>query len=196
MNLPDEFPESFEAQGYFIFDLFLDNETTAGIRNEMLMLSNNSLFKKAGIGKQEDFRIDEEQRGDFILWIDPQNVLSQTALFIDKINALIVHLNRNFYLGIKEFECHYAIYPSGTFYKRHVDKHHKGSSRVVSFVFYLNENWTENNGGQLRIFGQNNRAFDVEPEAGKLVVFLSEKEHEVMMTRHQRMSITGWMLNQ
>lgn len=196
MNLPDEFPASFESQGYFIFDQFLDDKTIAGIRNEMLRLSNDSLFKKAGIGKREDFRIDEEQRGDFILWIDPLNALSQTALFIDKINALIVHLNRNFYLGIKEYECHYAIYPSGTFYKRHVDKHHKGSPRVVSFVFYLNENWSENHGGQLRIYGENDCAFDVEPEAGRLVVFLSEKEHEVMLTHYQRMSITGWMLIQ
>jgi Rps23 Pro-64 3,4-dihydroxylase Tpa1-like proline 4-hydroxylase len=31
---------------------------------------------------------------------------------------------------------------------------------------------------------------------GTLALFLSEKEHEVLTTQRDRMSITGWMLNE
>ncbi len=196
MKIPDEFPNQFESKGYFIFDEFLNEAQTKMVRSEMLSLQNSSLFRKAGIGKQEEFRIDSNERGDFILWIEPEKAPPATTLFIEKITDLMRQFNRLFYMGIKEYECHYAIYPERTFYKKHVDRHHKSSPRIVSFVFYLNENWKEDHGGQLRIYEDEENSFDVGPEAGRLVVFLSEKEHEVLVTTQKRMSITGWMLNE
>ncbi|MFM7726822.1 MAG: 2OG-Fe(II) oxygenase, partial [Flavobacteriales bacterium] len=103
---------------------------------------------------------------------------------------------RNFYLGIQDFECHYAHYPPGSFYKKHVDRHKNGSPRRVSSVLYLNTDWLEQDGGELRIYSDEEAFRTILPQLGTLALFLSELEHEVITTSRDRMSITGWMLNE
>lgn len=191
----DEFLQHFEQNGYFVFDQFVDETTTNGVLSELSALRTADEFKKAGIGKQDQFVVDQNERGDFIRWIDSNNAAPHTAHFLEKLNEIILLLNRNFYLGVRDYECHYTQYPVGTFYKKHVDRHKTGSARIVSFVFYLNEGWTEADGGQLRIF-DGDAYSDVLPAAGRLAMFLSEKEHEVLPTYRVRNSITGWMLNE
>ena len=186
----------FEQEGFVVFEKLIDRETTQQIRTELLGLIEVDQFKKAGIGKHENFKLDHSQRGDFIHWIDRTDALPATTLFLERLQELVIQLNRNFYLGIRDFECHYTQYPEGTFYKRHVDRHKTGSSRIVSFVLYLNEHWTIHDGGQLRIYQPDGSFHDVQPEAGSLAIFLSEKEHEVLPTKRVRNSITGWLLSE
>lgn len=193
MELTAELADQFEKHGYFILQNFLPEDLLKAMRAEILQLQQSNEFRKAGIGKESDFKIDEGQRGDFICWIDQQNPFPASTAYIEEINALIPQLNRTFFLGINNYECHYAVYPSGTFYKRHSDRHKKSSPRVVSMVFYLNENWQPEDGGQLRIYDQDKILAEVLPQAGTLVIFLSETEHEVMPTHRSRMSLTGWM---
>lgn len=182
-------------RGFCILENFLDEETVNNIVEEIENIKISSGFKKAGIGREQNFQIDSGQRGDFIKWIDPQEAESATSQYLDKLRALITTLNRNFYLGIQDFECHYTEYPEGTHYARHSDRHKSGSSRKISFVLYLNKEWKPDYGGQLRIYHDDNTFDDVQPLAGRLAVFLSEKEHEVMITTKSRKSITGWMLD-
>ncbi|MNU05986.1 hypothetical protein D3C72_2509970 [compost metagenome] len=62
-------------------------------------------------------------------------------------------------------------------------------------MFYLNEAWPQDAGGQIRLYlDADCREFvDVEPEAGTLVLFLSDRFwHEVLPARQQRLSVTGW----
>lgn len=191
----DEFLHYFEQNGFYVFNQFVEECTTKGVLSELSELHAAEEFKKAGIGKQDQFVINRDERGDFIRWIDRNATTSQTARFLEKLDEVILQLNRNFFLGIRDYECHYTQYPVGTFYKKHVDRHKNGSARIVSFVFYLNEEWTEADGGQLRIFTEDSYN-DVLPAAGRLAVFLSEKEHEVLPTHRVRNSITGWMLNE
>jgi SM-20-related protein len=191
----DEFLHHFEQKGYYVFDAFVNETTTKGVLSELSELRAADEFKMAGIGKQDQFMVNQNERGDFIRWIDRNTAAPHTTLFLEKLEEIILQLNRNFYLGIRDFECHYTQYPVGTFYKKHVDRHKTGSARIVSFVFYLNEGWTETDGGQLRIFSEDSH-YDVLPAAGRLAMFLSEKEHEVLPTQRVRNSITGWMLNE
>ncbi len=45
-------------------------------------------------------------------------------------------------MGILHKEFHYALYPEGTFYKRHLDTFQNDDRRKLSIVYYLNEeNW-------------------------------------------------------
>jgi len=185
-----------DEKGYNIFETFLDDETIDGIIREIKKIKEIDGLKKAGIGKEQNFQIDVKQRGDNIYWIDVQATQPATKIFLDRLKSLITSLNRNFYLGIRNFECHYTEYPEGTFYSRHSDRHKTGSSRKVSFVLYLNRNWKPEYGGQLRIYHEDQTYNDVQPTAGTLAIFLSEKEHEVMTTLRPRKSITGWMLDQ
>lgn len=192
----EEFLDSVEHKGFYVFDSFLSQAEATGVLAELKQHQSEAAFKKAGIGKQDNFQIDKKERGDFIQWIDRATAQPVTASFLTKLDDVIQSLNRNFYLGIRDYECHYTEYPEGTFYKKHVDRHKTGSARVVSFVLYLNSDWKEADGGQLRIYGEDENYEDILPEAGKLALFLSEKEHEVLPTMRIRNSITGWMLNE
>ncbi len=192
----DNWIDTFEQQGWIEIHDFISTEDAQGIRSEIASIQLTDGFKQAGIGKLDQQQVDTNQRGDFIRWINPQEALTHTTVFLEKINTIIEELNYTFYLGIRDFECHYAHYPPGTFYKKHVDRHKTGSTRRVSFVLYLNSEWQENDGGQLLIYDSENESHSIHPRMGTLALFLSEKEHEVLVTSRDRMSITGWMLNE
>ena len=133
-----------------------------------------------------------EQRGDFIEWLDPENSNLVIQPYWRLLAQIQLTLNRHFYLGLNFFESHMACYPEGTFYKRHSDQHKNGSTRKVSFVYYLNENWIERNGGLLKIFDEDETKATIIPLIGHCIVFLSDLEHEVTISQLPRYSITGW----
>jgi SM-20-related protein len=194
MNSFDEnFLKAIEDHGFAVVDGFLSDETALEIAANLHRLREDQHFKKAGIGRVEDYQIDQSQRGDYILWIDPESPEGAVAEAIEGFHVLKQVLNRSFYLGIDNFECHYVHYPIGTHYLKHVDRHKSGSPRVVSFVLYLNENWKAEDGGELRIYKRDGTTEDIRPQAGRLAVFMSEMEHEVLITHRIRNSITGWM---
>ena len=75
--------------------------------------------------------------------------------------------------------------------------------RSYSLLLYLNEDWTEEDGGQLRIHldsggdflppGEEPKYIDVEPRGGTLVLFKSDQiPHEVLDTKAERVAVVGW----
>lgn len=196
MNLPQNFVEEFEKTGFYLFPAFINQLDTDEIVGVIGKLAKADMLKKAGIGKLAGLNVDSSQRSDLIHWIGEDETIDATAIFLLATDELIIELNRHLYLGIRDMECHYTSYPSGAFYKKHVDRHHSGSTRVVSFVLYLNKNWKVSDGGQLRVYRDNQSFEDAQPHAGTLAIFLSGKEHEVLVTNRERMSITGWMLSE
>jgi SM-20-related protein len=192
----DSWYDTFEQRGWVEIKNFLSEEEALRIRAELIQIQEQAGFKQAGIGKHIHQHVDTFQRGDFIHWINPEQAAPTTQAFLWKIEELFASLNYMFYLGIRDYECHYAHYPPGTFYKKHVDRHSGGSARRVSFVFYLNQHWQATDGGELRIYDSEGNYQSILPELGTLALFLSELEHEVMITSRDRMSITGWMLNE
>ena len=188
--------DDFERQGWAEIKNFIDSEVATGIRSEIMDLQTNRAFKQASIGKQEQKTIDTTQRGDFISWIDSKQAPINTQAYLGKVSQIKEDLNRHFYLGIRDYECHYALYPPGSFYKKHVDRHKNGSPRRVSTVLYLNPDWVPDHGGELVIYNSDETSSHIKPVMGTMVLFLSELEHEVLPTNRDRMSITGWMLNE
>jgi len=187
--------DHFEQNGWVLVDNFIPNEMAAAIRSEILSKRNEGELKKAGIGRNDNFQLDQNRRGDFIEWIDSALSSESTIFFLTQLQELIRELNRSFYLGISDHEAHLTYYPEGTRYEKHVDRHKSGSARRVSFVFYLNENWVPDHGGELIIYQSTESSESVQPVFNRLAIFLSEMEHEVSLTHQPRMSITGWMLN-
>lgn len=158
----------------------------------------NELFetqkmRAAQIGKNAEMRRDENERGDFISWIDTHETIGCTSEFLSKIGEVQQHFNRTHFLGLKSIETHFAVYPHGTFYKLHRDVHRQGSSRVVSFVHYLNPEWHHSHGGELIIYEDSGVTHTITPIYGRTIFFLSEMLHEVRPTTHMRRSITGWL---
>jgi SM-20-related protein len=89
-----------------------------------------------------------------------------------------------------------TVYPTGTFYKRHLDQFSREDHRKLSVICYLNHDWKDYEGGQLRAYVQD-EVIDVLPLAGRIVCFRSDQiEHEVLPASRPRLSITGWILDQ
>src|SRR5690606_16568661 len=105
----------------------------------LLEKHKENAFKKAAIGNRFEETIEKSIRGDVILWMDEGQADASELLFFNKINSLVNYLNRTCFLGILHKEFHYALYPKGTFYKRHIDTFQNDDRRKLSFVCYLNE---------------------------------------------------------
>ncbi len=112
------------------------------------------------------------------------------------LEQLRLAVNESLLVGLFEFEGHFAVYPPGTFYRRHLDRFSDHDARVLTCILYLNEDWDADDGGQLRIHSDAiapAAQLDVLPEGGTFVGFLSaEFPHEVLPARCERMAITGW----
>ncbi|WP_430612803.1 2OG-Fe(II) oxygenase [Flavobacterium sp. JP2137] len=184
---------------YAISDCFFSEAEVRILRNHLLLKQERENFKKAAIGKSFNEQIAKEVRGDFILWMDEGEADQVEQLFFDKIHHLIDYLNRTCYLGICESEFHYARYPEGTFYQRHLDVFQNDDRRTLSLVFYLNdENWQADYGGELALFLAAENGVEselkIQPLAGRMAIFDSKTiEHEVKRVKQQRYSITGWL---
>jgi SM-20-related protein len=186
-------------QQFSIIENFFSAEEVSLLRDTLLAKHEDDTFKKAAIGNRVNEIILKSVRGDVILWIDETKADRAETLFFTKINDLIKYLNRTCFLGILQKEFHYAIYPSGTFYKRHIDTFQNDNRRKLSFVCYLNEeDWQAENGGELVLYlNKNNQETEkaIYPFPGRVVIFESQIiEHEVKPVRaNQRLSITGWL---
>lgn len=111
------------------------------------------------------------------------------------MESLRVGLNSVLFLGLFDYECHYAIYLAGSGYAKHSDVLHGARNRVLSTVFYLNERWQAGDGGELRLFDPSGASAiaTVSPRFGTMILFLSESfPHEVLLANNKRRSIAGW----
>jgi SM-20-related protein len=185
-------------QRYSIVDNFFTTEEVAGLRTTLMKRYNEDQFKKSAIGNQSNEKIIDAVRGDFILWLDEANAEDAERNFFNKLSEFTQYLNRTCFMGIAKQEFHYAVYPEGTFYKRHLDTFMNDSSRKLSVVCYLNdEDWKPEYGGELTLYTEENSKEvkrDIYPLQGRLVVFESQVlEHEVKPVNKKRLSITGWL---
>ncbi|MGM0636210.1 MAG: 2OG-Fe(II) oxygenase [Bacteroidota bacterium] len=188
-----------QEQGFAVVDDFLNDELVLQLRNLLLEKYQADQLKKSAIGNKTNQLIETEIRGDFIQWIDEKSAHKIEQAYFNEINQLIDYLNRTCFMGILFKEFHYAIYPEGTFYKRHLDTFQNDDRRVLSMVFYLNDStWKSENGGELVIYKnqhQLEQAINIIPQPGRLVIFESQLlEHEVLPVKYgKRLSITGWL---
>ncbi len=183
---------------YSIVEDFFDLEEIQKMRTTLLNKYEEDSFKKAAIGNKTNEVIEKTVRGDFILWLNEADAGENELLFFNKLNPFISYLNKTCFLGILFKEFHYALYPTGTFYKRHLDTFQNDDRRKLSLVCYLNEeDWKPENGGELVIYKMIEgveHAITIYPYPGRVVIFESQLlEHEVKPVNTMRLSITGWL---
>lgn len=148
-------------------------------------------LKPAGIGRGTDQTVDHRVRKDHISWITSESIIGKE--WLEWVEALKISLNRQLLLGLFSFESHFAHYPPGAFYKKHVDAFQGQSNRILSMVVYLNPDWQSENAGELVIYLPNGETMKVTPTFGTLVTFLSEEfPHEVLPAKQDRYSIACW----
>lgn len=187
--------EDLMEQKYSVVDSFFSVEDVLALRTSLLEKYEEDIFKKSAIGNQFNEVIVEQVRGDFILWLDESKADIAETAFFTKINDFVNYLNRTCFMGITDKEFHYAVYPPGTFYKRHLDTFQNDSRRKLSIVCYLNdEDWQPEYGGELTIYFDDKEPLNVYPLQGRMVIFESQVlEHEVKPVKKERLSITGWL---
>lgn len=130
-------------------------------------------------------------RGDRIRWITKDFYAGYH--YLQSINELAFFLNRTLFAGIRHSEAHYACYPPGFGYKWHSDNPIGRDERVISAVFYLNDEWEDTDGGQISIIDSHNKGHQLLPKANRLVIFDSNLLHQVEIAHRQRYSIATWL---
>jgi len=178
-------------QGYGVVDQFLPPDLVLALQASFAQRQANHQFRKAGISK--DQAVVDSIRGDEIFWLEDEGALPAERQYLDLVTDFSAYLNRTCYLGIRSHEFHYASYPVGTFYKRHLDQFKSDSARKLSMICYLNPDWEPSHGGALRLYLPTG-PLDILPEGGRVAIFQSHTiEHEVLPATRERRSVTGWL---
>ena len=175
--------------GYIVIDDALPPKLTEQL---LEFAKQQNSYTKAGISASSDVHLDKNRRRDKTLWLDEDDGVQSE--YLSWTEGLKAYINKELYLGLSYFETHFAIYEEGDFYEKHIDTFKNSTNRVVTVVYYLNENWNEDDGGELVVYDEDdNLLAKIAPNGNRMVVFMSEKfPHEVLSAKTTRYSIAGW----
>ena len=169
------------------------------LAKKCLLIHAQGLFRPAAIGQGNTKINRTDLRGDFTSWIDEDTPSLLLRSFREQIDTIRLRLNESFYLGLREFETHFAVYPPGGEYKKHVDNPRGSGARQITFILYLNNAWEVGDGGELSFFQPGNEEIlftQIQPRIGTFVFFRSDVfPHQVEISKNQRLSLTGWFRN-
>lgn len=184
--------EALSRDGVQVMSQLLPRDLKRRLAADCAQLLQSGQLQPARVGRGDGARLQSSIRGDATRWIEPDPAAPVRAEFLHQLGLLRLRLNRELLLGLDSVEAHYAVYPPGAGYARHLDRFRDDDARVVSFTCYLNEHWPSEAGGALR-FWLDGRPVDVLPRLGTCTLFLSaEIEHEVLPATQPRYSIAGW----
>ena len=183
-KLTDKQLDTFVTDGWLTIDNVFNKTALLALQAESGFIDYRDAALTAGI------RI-SDIRGDRIRWIT-ENFFAG-YYYLQSINALAALFNRSLFAGIRHSEAHYACYPAGFGYQWHSDNPAGRDERVISAVFYLNDEWTASDGGALEIIDKHGSHHSVMPVANRLVIFDSDLQHQVQIAHRQRYSIATWM---
>jgi SM-20-related protein len=194
-------------QGWCVTDDFVAPLLVSQLRHEARERWQEGEFCRAGVGRGAGLELRPEVRTDRVLWLDPADLTGAQGVFRDALESVRLAVNQAMYLGLHELEAHFAVYPPGAYYRRHLDQFRGLGGRRLSCILYLNDAWTPADGGALRVYtapmdgvdGASPEAaaagdyVEVLPLGGRFVTFLSARFlHEVLPAQRERFSLTGW----
>lgn len=185
----ENFIFSLIKNGWYCCDAFLNPALCQNLIQDLHSLP----LRSAKIGRGRNEQSISSIRNDSIFWLDDSGNSEAQKNYVKEMNQLMAIINKELYLGLKQFEGHFARYEPSGFYKKHLDQFSDNKERIISIITYLN---TPNAGGELRLYSRDNPELieiDIKPKAGSLVCFLSNQiYHEVLPTTSERLSIAGW----
>lgn len=180
--------DAIAEQGWYVWDDFLTPDQVSRLRS-----CAPESWQQARIGRQDEAQRISQIRSDKIQWLR-ESMGQPIQDYLERMEQIRQQVNQDFFLGLFEYEAHFAKYEAGDFYKKHLDAFRGNENRKLTTVFYMNPNWCAADGGELKLYDLNDQLIEtIAPISGRLVVFLSEKfPHEVLPTQVERISIAGW----
>lgn len=176
-------------KGWFSSDNFIDSQLCQNLFLEAQKLD----YHRAQIGRGANQADNNQIRSDSTHWLSESGQTKSQSNYLTLMNELQNDINQSLYLGLREFECHFAKYQPTNFYKKHLDQHRGRDVRKITAITYLNN---VEKGGELVLYKDELSDDIIEiisPKQATFVCFLSsEIYHEVKPTAQDRYSITGW----
>lgn len=185
---------AIEYTDFHIIDDFLNEIDYQALCELVKKTHLQGKFKPARIGQAAAVSHAPQIRNDEIYWIDEHQQDPAVAAYMSEIEAMRMYFNQALFLGLSHFEAHFAVYQPGSFYQKHIDQFATTHDRRLSCVYYLNSNWTEEDGGELQLYSRDQTLLQrISPKGNRFVCFNSELPHEVYLAKQIRYSITGWL---
>ena len=184
--------DQLSADGYVLLPSAIPEPLLLSVQRRAQSLGAEH-WRTAGVGRAEQYQVDQQIRSDKIHWINADN--DAEAGFLKLMDQLRQGLNQRLYMGLFDYESHFSIYQQGDFYQKHIDALKGRSNRVLSTVLYLNRHWQDSDAGELLLYAQDGEQLlaKVAPIYGTLLIFLSEQfPHQVLAANRERYSIAGW----
>lgn len=194
MTTCDNIVEGIYTNNFHIMDDFLPAATVEQLRECALQLADEKQFHAAKIGNRTATTNNRDIRRDNIFWLDESSENSAILTYLAAMKEISCAFNQQLFMGLVDFESHFAFYPPGAFYKKHIDQFHNTQDRKISSVYYLNPDWQASFGGELILYDKQDQLLEaIQPVSNRLVCFDSALPHEVNTTQKTRLSIAGWM---
>lgn len=191
----DALVEALASEGFAVASDLLPVALVTGLQAFAEERERAGDLSSGAIGRHEDHVMARSVRKVEATWLNGGSTAEADLLALAE--AIRSAINRRLFLGLFEFEAQLLVYMPGGFYARHLDSLRGARNRIVSFVAYLNRDWTTEDGGELDIWRSPEEdgapAFTVEPRAGTVVLMLSEEiPHAVRPARAVRRVVAGW----
>lgn len=204
-KLADYVCSELNTNGFCILNDFMPDTIANSILREVKELDSSGVFKdgqlSGGVTSSEEGEKYSEKkiRGDRITWIEGNQAnVANIKQLMTRVDNLVVHCNSvSCELGDYDIQgrtkAMVACYPGQqTGYIRHVDNPDE-DGRCLTTILYLNKDWTDSDGGKLRVYKPTCK-YDVEPLFNRLLLFWSDMRtpHEVMPSNAVRYAVTMW----
>lgn len=197
---PDRIAQQLETEGYFTSTQFLTAVETQALRAQSIALWQEGRFEqswsesidaqgvarrfdKEGVFACEPDGSDYETAPDLLIWM---SWLLQTLPH--RLNAeMSKSCGGSVDLSSQAFNAKLAVTkPGGSTYPLHIDNPQGlavNDTRKLTAIIYLNPDYQKGDGGDLRIYLNNNVVQDFTPTGGRLLLFWSDEiPHEVLPT--------------
>eukprot|EP00434_Breviolum_minutum_P039268 symbB.v1.2.034866.t1/scaffold4574.1/size37803/1 len=208
--------KQLDEVGFVIIDDFMPEEMARAVKASNVNLYQQSEMEEgATTGGSE--RVGIPHRGDVLKWIGYDGATEASrcvSAFVDHIEKAVQSIGNaaqdvapKVATAVSSIqwrsETMLTCYPAAqrARYFRHTDNS-SGNGRLLTALVYLNENWKQGDGGELRLFypGEKNLKvrMEVEPLWNRLLLFWSDDRspHEVLSTCQDRFAATVWFYDQ
>jgi SM-20-related protein len=188
--------DELASKGWAHAEAALPADLVIALRGRLEALFAEGELSRARIGRGESETRALAIRQTEITWLTGEHPAERR--FLEGAEALRREINRALFAGLFEFEAHFARYPEGGHYARHLDAFaDRPRDRVVSLVAWLNADWRAGDGGELDLWTSPDDlgppVATLAPRGGDLLLMMSETiPHAVRATHKPRLGLAGW----